>query len=132
MPLKGFYTAFHKALSELGLITLWSSTSDAKLLCAQRFVRLFAYGSSTLILVSFLSALEVTKAKIGLFMTLTMIGDTVLSFLFTYFADLLGRKSILVLGSLLMTVAGAIFALTGNYWVLLSAAVIGVISPKYV
>lgn len=132
MPPKGFYTAFHKALNELGLITLWSSTSDAKLLCAQRFVRLFAYGSSTLILVSFLSALEVSKAKIGLFMTLTMIGDTVLSFLFTYFADLLGRKSILIMGSILMTVAGAIFALSGNYWVLLSAAVIGVISPKYV
>jgi predicted MFS family arabinose efflux permease len=120
----------HKTLEELGLISLWTSSFDTKLLCAQRFVRLFAYGSSTLILVSYLSELEISKAKIGLFMTLTLVGDTVLSFVFTIFADSLGRKAVLILGSVLMIAAGVIFALFGNYWVLLVAAVIGVISPK--
>jgi MFS family permease len=121
-----------KTLEELGLISLWTSPFDTKLLCAQRFVRLFAYGSSTLILVLYLSALEISKAKIGLFMTLTLVGDTVLSFVFTIFADSLGRKAVLILGAILMIAAGVIFALFGNYWVLLVAAVIGVISPKYV
>jgi len=125
-----FKIFFAKALNESGLTTLWSSPLDTKLLCAQRFIRLVAYGSSTLILVSYLSALEISKTKIGLFMTLTLVGDTGLSFIFTVFADSLGRKAVLIVGAILMSAAGAIFALCGNYWVLLVAAVIGVISPK--
>jgi predicted MFS family arabinose efflux permease len=119
-----------KALEELGLLSLWSSPFDTKLLCAQRFVRLFAYGSSTLILVSYLSALGISKERIGLFMTLTLIGDTVLSFVLTIFADSLGRRMIMAMGTLMMAASGVIFALCGNYWVLLVAAVIGVISPR--
>lgn len=126
-----FKKFFSKALQESGLTTLWFSSLDAKL-CAQRFIRLFAYGSSTLILVSYLSALNISKSKIGLFMTLTLTGDTALSFIFTVSADVLGRRAILVFGAVLMCGAGAIFALCGNYWVLLVAAVIGVISPKLV
>jgi MFS family permease len=125
-----FKKFFSKALQESGLTTLWFSSLDAKLLCAQRFIRLFAYGSSTLILVSYLSALNISKSKIGLFMTLTLIGDTALSFIFTVSADVLGRRAILVFGAVLMCGAGAM--LCGNYWVLLVAAVIGVISPKLV
>jgi predicted MFS family arabinose efflux permease len=121
-----------KALEELGLVSLWSSTLDVKLLCTQRFVRLFAYGGSTLILVAYLEQLEVSKQKIGLFMTLTLIGDTVISLVLTLFADGLGRKSILALGAGLMAMSGVVFALSGNYWVLLVAAIVGVISPRYV
>jgi hypothetical protein len=87
-----------KTLGELGLLSLWSSPFDTKLLCYQLFVRLFAYGSSTLILVSYLSALQISKLKIGLFMRLTLIGDTVLSFVLRIFADSVGRKVILSLG----------------------------------
>lgn len=119
-----------KVLEELGLVSLWSSTLDTKLLCAQRFVRLLAYGSSTLILVSYLSALEISKSRIGLFMTLTLIGDTILSFILTIFADGLGRRAILLLGAVLMAASGVIFALVGNFWVLLVAAILGVISPR--
>ncbi|KAF8866995.1 MFS general substrate transporter [Acephala macrosclerotiorum] len=119
-----------KVLEELGLVSLWSSTVDTKLLCIQRFVRLFAYGGSTLILVSYLEALDIPKWKIGLFMTLTLVGDTCISFVLTLFADALGRKAILALGAILMALAGAVFALFGNYWVLLGAAIIGVISPS--
>ncbi|KAH9208555.1 major facilitator superfamily domain-containing protein [Leptodontidium sp. 2 PMI_412] len=119
-----------KALEEVGLVSLWSSPLDAKLLCLQRFVRLFGYGSTTLILVSYLSALEISKSRIGLFMTLTLIGSTVLSFVLTIFADALGRRAILVLGAVLMTISGVVFALVGNYWALLIAAVVGVISPS--
>lgn len=120
-----------KALEELGLVSLWTSTIDTKLLCIQRFVRLFAYGGSTLILVAYLSALEISKTKIGLFMTLTLVGDTMISFALTLFADALGRKAILSLGAVLMAVSGIVFALFGNYWVLLISAIVGVISPRY-
>ncbi|TVY48589.1 putative membrane protein [Lachnellula occidentalis] len=119
-----------KALEELGLVSLWYSKLDVKLLCTQRFVRLFAYGGSTLILVAYLSELGVSKEKIGLFMTLTLIGDTVISLVLTLFADALGRKAILALGAALMAMSGVVFALSGNYWVLLVAAIVGVISPR--
>lgn len=64
-------------------------------------------------------------------MTLTLIGDTLISFVLTLFADALGRKSILAVGSGLMMGSGIVFAICENYWVLLAAAVLGVISPRY-
>lgn len=119
------------ALDEIGLVTMWHSSRDVKFLCAQRFVRLFAYGGSTLILASYLSAIGISDDRIGLFMTLTLVGDVVISFFLTLFADAMGRKAVLSLGSVLMAASGVVFALFGNYWILLAAAVFGVISPRY-
>lgn len=123
---KGFV---HRCLEELGLKSLYQSSHDIKLLCLQRFVRLFAYGASTLVLVAFLEGLGHSKTKIGLFMTLTLWGDVCISFVLTLFADGLGRKAILAVGAALMAGSGVVFALFGNYWILLAAAVFGVISP---
>lgn len=123
-------TVLSHALDELGLRTMYHSTRDVKFLCAQRFVRLFAYGGSTLILASYLSAIGVTDDRIGLFMTLTLVGDVVISFFLTLFADAMGRKAVLALGSALMAGSGVVFAMSGNFWVLLAAAVFGVISPR--
>lgn len=121
-----------RVLEETGLRTIWHSSRDVKLLCAQRFVRLFAYGGSTLILASYLSALEIPDDRIGLFVTLTLVGDVVISFLLTLFADAMGRKTVLALGSVLMTGSGVVFGLFGDFWILLVAAVLGVISPRFV
>lgn len=121
-----------KILDELGLVTVWKSSLDVKLLCAQRFVRLFAYGGSTLILAAYLSALGISDDRIGLFMTLTLVGDVVISFILTLFADAMGRKAVLALGSALMAASGVIFGMFSNFWILLAAAVFGVISPRFV
>ncbi|TAQ90555.1 hypothetical protein B7494_g1109 [Chlorociboria aeruginascens] len=118
-----------RILSELGLRTLYYSPRDTKFLCIQRLVRMFAYGSSTLILVAYLSSLLISKPRIGLFMTLTMVGDTIISFFLTLFADRLGRRRTLMMGALLMVGSGVVFALSGDFWVLLVAAILGVISP---
>lgn len=120
---------YHRVLAELGLVTLFRSSRDIKLLCLQRFTRLFAYGVTTLILVAFLQELGHSRTRVGLFMTLTLAGDVVISFFLTLFADKLGRKAVLSLGALLMTGSGIVFALFSNYWVLLLAAILGVISP---
>ncbi|KAI0849738.1 MFS general substrate transporter [Daldinia vernicosa] len=117
-------------LEETGLLSLYASPLDVKLLCLQRFARMFAYGLSTLILVAYLSALAIPKTDIGLFMTLTLAGDVCLSFALTLFADALGRRVVLALGALLVSASGVVFALFGSYWVLLVAAVVGVISPS--
>lgn len=107
-----------------------SSTLDTKILCLQRFIRLFAFGASTLILASYLGALGTSDDLIGLFMTLTLVGDVFISFLLALVADKLGRRNILGLGALLMCGSGVVFASFGNYWVLLAAAILGVITPR--
>ena len=115
---------------ELGVYSILHSSRDTKLLCLQRFTRLFAYGASTLILALYLSSLGSSDARIGLFMTLTLLGDVVISFLLTLVADGLGRRRILVLGAALMSASGVIFAISGNYWILVVASIFGVISPR--
>ena len=118
-----------RVAKEVGLAALYDSSKDAKLLILQRFFRLFAYGSSTLILALYLSALGISDTKIGLFMTLTLIGDILISFVLTLTADWLGRRRVLALGALMVIFSGLVFATVGNFWGLLAGAIIGVISP---
>lgn len=119
-----------KVGEELGVYSILRSSRDTKLLCLQRFTRLFAYGASTLILALYLSSLGSSDARIGLFMTLTLLGDVVISFLLTLVADGLGRRRILALGAGLMSASGLVFAVSGNYWILVAASIFGVISPR--
>lgn len=120
----------HRLRTELGINSILNSSRDTKILCLQRFVRLFAYGASTLILAAYLSSLGISDTRIGLFMTLTLLGDVMISFGLTLFADGLGRRRVLIAGASLMAASGIIFALNGNYWVLVTASILGVISPR--
>ncbi len=130
MASQGMKTLLSSAAEELGVLSILHSSRDTKLLCLQRFTRLFAYGASTLILALYLSSLGTSDARIGLFMTLTLLGDVVISFLLTLVADGLGRRRILILGAALMSASGVMFVVTGNYWVLVAASIFGVISPR--
>ncbi|KAL8687869.1 MAG: hypothetical protein Q9224_005029 [Gallowayella concinna] len=61
---------------------------------------------------------------------MTLWGDVVISFFLTLFADRLGRRRVLILGAALMAASGLVFALSANYWVLVAASILGVISPS--
>ncbi|KAI6603394.1 hypothetical protein MCOR12_003147 [Pyricularia oryzae] len=115
---------------ELGVATIYRSPANVKLLIIQRAVRLMAYGASTLPLIPHLRALGHSESLIGLFLSLTLVGDVLLSLLLTAVADRLGRRAILGIGSIMMTASGIVFAISSNYWILLVAAVFGVISPS--
>ncbi|KAL8418971.1 hypothetical protein RB594_002253 [Gaeumannomyces avenae] len=117
------------ALEEIGIAALARARPDIKLLMVQRFVRMAAYGSSTLVLLPHLRALGVSEARCGVFLSLTLAGDTLLSLLLTLVADALGRRVVLAAGAAVMALSGLAFALSASYWVLLAAAVLGVISP---
>lgn len=119
-----------KVAAELGINALVQSHRDVKILCLQRMVRMFAYGATTLILTLFLLGLGHDAAKTGLFMTLTLLGDVVISLVLTVIADKIGRRRMLALGSLLMTASGVVFAIFSQYWILVLASVLGVISPR--
>ena len=101
------------------------------LLLAARFVRMTAFGSSSLVLALFLSALGLTPVQVGRFLTLTLVGDFLLSLLLTFVADsILGRRNTLRLGALSMLISGLVFATATNVNYLLIAAIFGVISPS--
>lgn len=104
--------------------------ADGWWLFATRVVRLFAYGFVSVILVLYLIAVGLSEAQIGVLLTLTLLGDTLMSLGFTTNADRLGRRRMLLVGAGLMILAGGAFAFTHNFWLLLLAATIGVISPS--
>jgi predicted MFS family arabinose efflux permease len=120
----------HRISAEIGLKALLSSPPDTKILCLQRLVRFFGYGSTTVILALYLSSLGVSDERIGLFMTLTLLGDVAISLVLTAIADGMGRRRMLGLGSLLMVGSGVVFATRGEYWVLVVASVLGVVSAR--
>jgi len=105
-------------------------TRDAWLLFATRFIRLFAYGGLSVVLVFYLVGLGLSEAQTGLLLTSTLVGDTVVTLYLTTRADRIGRRRMLIIGAALMTVAGLTFAATGNWWLLLVAGTVGVISPS--
>jgi MFS family permease len=105
-------------------------TADGRLLFATRIARLFAYGFLAVVLVLYLVEVGLSEASIGLLLTLTLIGDTVISLWLTTRADRLGRRRTLILGTLLMIFAALLFAGTQEFIPLLIAATIGVISPS--
>lgn len=105
-------------------------TRDAWLLFAARAVRMSGYGAIGVILVLYLAAAGLDAGQIGVLLTLTLVGDTLISLWLTTHADRLGRRRTLILGALLMAAAGAVFAGSTGFIVLLVAATLGVLSPS--
>jgi MFS family permease len=110
--------------------SLRTLTKDGRLFFTTRIARLFAYGFLSVILVLYLAQVGLNEVQIGLLLTLTLIGDTIISLWITTSADRIGRQRMLIVGAGLMVFAGALFALTRNFVLLLIAATIGVISPS--
>ena len=105
-------------------------TRDARLLFLARAVRMFGYGALGVILVLYLAAAGLDAGAIGILLTLTLAGDTVISLVLTTHADRIGRRRTLIIGALFMAAAGAVFAGSTGFLVLVVAATIGVLSPS--
>ena len=102
---------------------------DGRTLFALRTMRMFGYGFLAVVLVLYLAAAGLDPVAIGAVLTLTLVGDTIVSLWFTTHADRIGRKRVLIVGSLLVVVAGAVFAATDWFPLLVIAGIVGVISP---
>lgn len=105
-------------------------SSDVQVLFTTRILRLFAYGFLSVVLVLHLVASGLSEKQIGLLLTLTLVGDTVISLWITTRADRIGRKRMLIAGAVLMIFAGILFGMARSFVLLLIAATIGVISPS--
>ena len=105
-------------------------THDGLLLFLTRFLRLFAYGALSVVLVLYLTGIGLSEVQTGTLLTLTLLGDTAVSLWLTTRADWIGRRRMLIVGAFLMASAGLAFALTRNYLFLVIAGTVGVISPS--
>src|SRR5207245_5672034 len=86
--------------------------------------------SLSVVLVFYLIGLGLSEAQTGLLLTLTLVGDTVVSLYLTTRADRIGRRCMLIVGAILMAAAGVAFACTHNFLILILAGTIGVLSPS--
>src|SRR5262245_18376208 len=112
------------------LQALASLRRDGRLLFVGRSLRMFAYGSLAVVLVLYLQAVGFNSQRIGALLTLSLLGDTAISLWLTTGADHWGRRRTLIVGAALMAAAGVVFAARSEFWIMLAAATIGVISPS--
>jgi membrane protein DedA with SNARE-associated domain len=88
---------------------------------------MFAYGLLSVVLVLYLVEVGLKEWEVGLLLTLTLAGDTAISLWLTTTADRLGRRRTLILGAILMVLAGIVFVSTGSFLLLVIAATVGAI-----
>lgn len=103
---------------------------DGRLLFATYGVRLFAYGFLSVVLGLYLAALGLGTGSIGAILTAALAGGAVMTAMLSGVADRMGRRRVLLLGAVLMALAGVMFAFTDNPVLLGLAAVLGTISPS--
>jgi predicted MFS family arabinose efflux permease len=103
---------------------------DVVLIFAARITRLAAYGLLSVVLVLYLAALGLSEGRIGLLLTLSLVGDAAVSLWMSTSADRLGRRRMLAGGAFLVLLAGGAFLVTRDYVLLALAATVGVLSPN--
>ena len=101
---------------------------DGKLLLAARILRTFGYGFLSVIIAIYLRFLGFDDVHIGLLLGSTLVNSVVFTLFASFYADRIGRRKLLVIYASLMSVSGAIFAFTNNYYLLILAAFIGTIN----
>ena len=130
MPAKATSVRGNALAGALNRSALRHLTRDGALLFLTRFTRLFSHGALSVVLVFYLTGLGLSESQTGVLLTLTLLGDTLVSLLLTTQADRIGRRRMLMVGALLMAGAGLIFASTSSFFFLVLAGTIGVISPS--
>jgi MFS family permease len=103
---------------------------DGWLIFATSGVRSFAHGFLSVVLGLYLDAIGLTATAIGWIFTAALAGGAVMTITITAVADRLGRKALLLLGAVLMAIAGWVFAVSHNPIFLTVAAIFGTISPS--
>ena len=103
---------------------------DGWLLFATCGVRSLAYGFLSVILGLYLDAVGLSATAIGWIFTAALAGGAAMTILITAIADSFGRKFLLIVGALMMALAGCVFALSNDPILLAIAAIFGTISPS--
>jgi MFS family permease len=101
---------------------------DGKLLLTARATRTFGYGFLSVILSIYLKLSGYNDLLIGLILSLTLVNSIIFTLIASFYADRLGRRKMLIVYALLMSMSGAILFVSNNYILLIIAALIGTIN----
>ena len=105
----------------------WISIDGKLLLCA-RIVRTFAYGFLSVILAIYLKLIGFDDLLIGIILSATLINSVIFTLFASFYADRLGRRNVLILYALMMSISGSIFFITENPIALIIGALIGTLN----
>ena len=105
----------------------WIS-KDGRLLLGARILRTFAYGFLSIIISIYLKLIGFDSFLIGLILTSTLVNSIIFTLVASFYADRIGRRKMLIIYAILMSVSGLIFFVTTNYVALIVAALIGTIN----
>ncbi len=100
---------------------------DGRLILTARAVRTFAYGYLSVLLGVYLETIGLAPWQVGAVLTATLAGSAALTLAFSLIADRYGRRRMLVISAALMAAAGAAFAATTRYPLLILASLTGTI-----
>jgi MFS family permease len=104
-------------------------TPDGRRLFFGRSLRTFGFGYLSVILSLYLARRGLSAPQIGAVLTATLVEDALATTVLAAVADRVGRRRILMLTPLFLTLAGALLALARQPWLLMAAAVVGTLSP---
>jgi MFS family permease len=105
-------------------------SSDVFLAFAAKAVRTFSYGAIAPIFFAFCIEAGLSERRIGALLTAIMLGDLCITLWLTTRADVLGRRRTLTIGAVLKMLAAVAFVSTSNFWLLVMAGIVGVISTS--
>jgi MFS family permease len=108
----------------------FSLSRNGWLLLATCGVRSFAYGFLSVILALYLDAIGLSTLAIGWIFTAALAGGAAMTVMITAVTDSFGRKPLLIVGAILMALAGWLFAVSDNPLFLTIGAIFGTISPS--
>ncbi len=103
---------------------------DGLVAFATRALRMLNYGAIAPVFFLYCLALGFSEVSTGALLTSILVGDLAVTMWLTTRADSFGRRRTLVVGSALKVLAGAAFALSSDFAVLVAAGVVGVVSTS--
>ncbi len=91
-------------------------------------IRTFAYGFLSIVLAIYLKLIGFNDILIGLVLAATLVNSVIFTLIASFYADRIGRRKILVIYAVLMSIAGFVFLVTDSYVALIAAALVGTIN----
>jgi MFS family permease len=106
------------------------ASRDAGLLLETRGIRAFGDGVISVVLASYLAAVGLSDARIGVIVAATLLGSAALTLAVGLRGHTLGRRRLLQCVSVLMIATGLGFAAATQFWPLVVVAVVGTMNPS--
>ncbi|HEX3243954.1 MAG TPA: MFS transporter [Chloroflexota bacterium] len=105
----------------------WLAADGRRVLLA-RACRSFGYGIVSVVLGVHVADLGMGGVELGILLAAAFLGSSILTIVVALTADRFGRKRVLLIFSALMTLTGAAYALSDQFWLLLLVSLSGTIS----